>query len=78
MSTRFFAGLDNVGTVHFARFVIIGDNLCMISVYDGVFSTIRDFIATIGNVFDAVVRLVEDGDAVAFGHEYRGLHRLGA
>lgn len=60
-----FAGLDNVGTVHFARFVIIGDNLCMISVYDGDFSNyIRDFIATIGSVFDAVVRLVEGGDAV--------------
>lgn len=60
-----FAGLDNVGTVHFARFVLIGDNLCMISVYDGDFSNyIRDFIATIGNVFDGVVSLVEDGDAV--------------
>lgn len=60
-----FAGLDNVGTVHFARFVLIGDNLCMISVYDGDFSNyIRDFIATIGNVFDDVVNLVEGGDAL--------------
>lgn len=60
-----FAGLDNVGTVHFARFVLIEDNLCMISVYDGDFSNyIRDFIATIGNVFDAVVELVEGGEAV--------------
>lgn len=60
-----FAGLDNVGTVHFARFVLIGDYLCMISVYDGDFSNyIRDFIATIGSVFDQVVKLVEGGDAI--------------
>ena len=60
-----FAGLDNVGTVHFARFVLIDDNLCMISVYDGDFTNyIRDFIATIGSVFDAVVSLVEGGDEV--------------
>ena len=60
-----YAGLDNVGTVHFARFVIIDNNICMLSVYDGDFTNyIRDFIATIGNVFNAVVELVEDGDAV--------------
>src|SRR5216684_1407746 len=53
---QIFAGLDNVGTVHFARFVIVNDNICMFSVYDGDFSNyIRDFIATIGGVFDAVV-----------------------
>src|ERR1700739_3348887 len=55
-----YAGLDNVGTVHFARFVIVDDNICMFSVYDGDFTNyIRDFIATIGSVFDAVVGLVE-------------------
>ena len=60
-----FAGLDNVGTVHFARFVIVGDNICMFSVYDGDFTNyIRDFIATIGDVFNAVVELVEGGDKV--------------
>jgi catalase len=60
-----FAGLDNVGTVHFARFLLIGDSICMISVYDGDFTNyIRDFIATIGSVFDAVVKLVEGGDAI--------------
>jgi hypothetical protein len=62
---QIYAGLDNVGTVHFARFVIVGDNICMFSVYDGDFTNyIRDFIATIGGLFDAVVRLVEGGDAV--------------
>jgi hypothetical protein len=60
-----FAGLDNVGTVHFARFDIIDGNLCMLSVYDGDFSNyIRDFIATIGSVFDAIVEQVEDGEGV--------------
>jgi hypothetical protein len=58
-----FAGLDNVGTVHSARFVLIEDNICMISVYDGDFSNyIRDFIATVGSVFDAVIGLVKDAD----------------
>ena len=60
-----FAGLNNVGTVHFARFVIVGDNICMFSVYDGDFTNyIRDFIATIGSVFNAVVELVEGGEKV--------------
>ena len=60
-----FAGLDNVGTVHFARFVIVDNNLCMFSSYDGDFSNyIRDFIAQIGSVFDGVVALIEGGDAV--------------
>jgi hypothetical protein len=58
-----YAGLDNVGTVHFARFVIVDNNICMFSVYDGDFTNyIRDFIATIGSVFDAIVKLVEGGD----------------
>jgi hypothetical protein len=62
---QIFAGLDNVGTVHFARFVIVGDNICLFSVYDGDFSNyIRDFIVAIGSVFDAVVALVEGGEAV--------------
>lgn len=57
-----FAGLNNVGTVHFARFLLIDGNLCMISVYDGDFSNyIRDFIITIGSVFDAIMELVEGG-----------------
>ena len=60
-----FAGLDNVGNVHFARFVLIGDNICMISVYDGDFNNyIRDFIATVGSVFDAVISLVKGGETM--------------
>ncbi|WP_341367674.1 hypothetical protein [Yoonia sp. BS5-3] len=58
-----FAGLDNVGTVHFARFLLIDKNICMISVYDGDFSNyIRDFITTIGSVFDAVLSLVDGAE----------------
>jgi catalase len=61
-----FAGLDNVGTVHFARFLLIGDSICMISVYDGDFTNyIRDFIATIGSVFDEIMTVVEGGDALS-------------
>lgn len=60
-----FAGLDNVGTVHSARFLIIEDYICMISVYDGDFSNyIRDFIATIGCVFNSLMLVVEGGDKV--------------
>lgn len=55
------AGLDNVGTVHVARFDVIGGRLCMISVYDGDFATyIRDFIVTIGAVFDLLLDFVAD------------------
>ena len=44
---------------------MIGDYLCMISVYDGDFTNyIRDFIATIGSVFDELMDLVEGGEAV--------------
>lgn len=60
-----FAGLDSVGTVHFARFLLIGNNLCMISAYDGDFSNyIRDFIVAIGNVFDDIMDHVEGGEAL--------------
>jgi hypothetical protein len=58
-----FDGLDNVGTVHTARFLLLEGNICMISVYDGDFSNyIRDFIVTIGSSFDDVISLVEGTD----------------
>lgn len=56
-----YSGLDNVGTVHFARFSIVDNNLLMFSFYDGDFHTyIRDFIITLGHAFDGIVSLVED------------------
>jgi len=60
-----FGGLDNVGTVHFARFLLLDNHLCMISAYDGDFSNyIRDFIVTVGSVFDAIMTQIEGGDAL--------------
>jgi len=50
------AGLNNVGTIHFARFTVVAGNLCMFSEYDGEFTAyIRDFIGMIGNAFDALM-----------------------
>ena len=55
------AGLDNVGTVHVARFDVIDGQLCMVSVYDGDFATyIRDFIVTIGAVFDVLLDFIAE------------------
>ena len=60
-SDQILAGLNNVGTVHFARFDVVDGNLCMFSVYDGELSAyIRDFIATIGSAFDALLGCVKD------------------
>ncbi len=56
-----YSALDNVGTVHFARFAIVDDNLLMFSYYDGDFRTyIRDFIVTLGHAFDAIVSIVKE------------------
>lgn len=56
-----YSGLDNVGSVHVARFTIVDNNLVMFSFYDGDFRTyIRDFIMTLGHAFNAVVELIED------------------
>jgi hypothetical protein len=54
-------GLNNVGTVHFARFVLVGPNLCMFSVFDGdMTGYIRDFITVIGQAFDVILGYVRD------------------
>jgi hypothetical protein len=54
-------GLNTTGIVHFARFSIVDGNLCMFSIYDGDFSNyIRDFIATIGSAFDALLDFIKD------------------
>src|SRR3954453_13326764 len=48
------SALDKIGTVHFARFVIIDeDRLAVITTYDGDFERyIMDFVDHIGPVFD--------------------------
>src|SRR3979409_2660189 len=39
------SGLHNVGTVHYARFDLLDDKLCLFSIFDGDFAAyIRDFI----------------------------------
>lgn len=60
-SDQLLAGLSNVGTVHFARFVVVDGNLCMFSEYDGDFSAyIRDFVAKLGSTLDQVMSCVKD------------------
>ena len=55
------AGLDNTQIVHFARFTIVDDSLCMFSFYDGDFSNyIRDFIYNVGSAFDALLAFIKD------------------
>jgi hypothetical protein len=53
--------LDKLGTVHFARFVFLGDDqLAVITTYDGDFDTyINDFIDEIGDVFNALLEHVD-------------------
>ncbi len=58
---QILAGLNNVGTVHFARFDVIDGNLCMFSIFDGDFiGYIRDFIGAIGGAFDGIMTFVKD------------------
>lgn len=65
---QILAGLNNVGTVHFARFDIINGNLCMFSIFDGDFTGyIRDFIGVIGEAFDAIMGFVDDPAPVPCG-----------
>lgn len=62
------AGLNNVGTIHFARFDIVAGNLCMFSIYDGdLGGYVRDFIATIGHAFDSILSWVKDPPALPVG-----------
>jgi len=63
------AGLNNVGTIHFARFDMVAGNLCMFSIYDGdLDGYIRDFIASIGAVFDSLMAIVKDPPPTPVSH----------
>jgi hypothetical protein len=55
------AALNRLGTVHFARFVFLGDDqLAVITTYDGDFAQyISDFIEEIGDVFNALLQHVD-------------------
>jgi deferrochelatase/peroxidase EfeB len=53
--------LDDGGMVHFARFVIVGGDLLMVSSYDGEFEDyILQFVRTMGSVFDTILGFVVD------------------
>ena len=61
-------GLNNVGTIHFARFDVVSGNLCMFSIYDGdLGGYVRDFIATIGHAFDSILVWVKDPPLLPVG-----------
>lgn len=55
-------GLNDLATVHFARFVFLDDrSLAVITSYDGNFEDyINDFVNAIGDVFDLLVSFMED------------------
>ena len=60
--------LDRGGTVHFARFVLIDDNLVMASSYDGEFADyIEMFIHTMGDIFDAILGFIADAPPTPVG-----------
>jgi hypothetical protein len=54
--------LNSIGTVHFARFVFLGeDSLAVITTYDGSFdSYIDSFVEAIGGVFNQLLAHMED------------------
>lgn len=54
--------LDEIGTVHFARFVFLDDSrLAVITTYDGDFDRyIKDFVDHIGPVFDDLLEHMAD------------------
>jgi len=54
--------LNEIGTVHFARFAFLGNNqVGVITTFDGDFAVyINEFIDTIGDVFNALMAHVED------------------
>jgi hypothetical protein len=56
------AALDEIGTVHFARFVFLDqDRLAVITTYDGDFEHyIMDFVDHIGPVFDDLLQHMVD------------------
>ena len=53
--------MDNVGSVHFARFNIVGDDLHLIAVFDGTpQGYIREFALQMGRAFDVIMSRIAD------------------
>jgi hypothetical protein len=62
-----WAALTKLKTVHFARFVFLGNNtqLAVITTYDGSFEKyINDFIDEIGDVFNALLSHMKDAPSL--------------
>ncbi len=59
---KMFEAADAIGTLHFARFVVLGDTtLAFVSEYDGTFDDyIMDFAKFLGPVFDAIFEHVNN------------------
>lgn len=59
---KMFEAADSIGTLHFARFVILGDTtLAFVSEYDGTFEDyIMDFSKFLGPVFDTIFEHVNN------------------
>jgi hypothetical protein len=54
-------GLDNLGSIHFARFNLINNDLHLISVYDGTLQGyVQEFTVQIGSAFDRIMSFVAD------------------
>jgi hypothetical protein len=73
-ANRVSAKLDELQSVHFARFVLLEDNtrLAVITSYDGDFRTyVMDFIDAIGWVFDTLLTFVDDWPAGQRVERYR-------
>jgi hypothetical protein len=63
------SGLHNVGTVHYARFDLLDDKLCLFSIFDGDFAAyIRDFIVTVGAFFNGLMPFIEDPPPLPVEH----------
>jgi hypothetical protein len=53
--------MDNVGSVHFARFNIVGGDLHLIAVFDGTSQGyIREFALQMGRTFDVIMERIAD------------------
>lgn len=67
-------GLNNVGTVHFARFLLINDDTTFLvfTEYDGAFEKyINDFINEVGDAFNAILSQVEVPDGIIPVQQHR-------
>jgi hypothetical protein len=63
------SGLHNVGVVHYARFDVLDDKLCLFSIYDGDFvNYIRDFIVCVGAFFTSLMHFVKDPPPLPVEH----------